>query len=235
MHHENPAKWLSSHLSATGFLIAACVAACAAAATDADKTAAPQALFNGEDLKGWVVDGDKTAEVAGQTLPVWTARDGMIHCAGGGFGFLRFDQKFSDFTLSLEYRLQPGTNSGVGIRTVEYKEGKKSTRPSRAAYEIQLVDDGVDEPTKHSTGAIYLHSAARAAPAKPAGEWNRLVIKCIGPRIRVKLNGEVIQDYDQRKSSKTKKKPLRGYISLQNHGGEVDYRDILLKDESHSD
>src|SRR5690606_6934923 len=104
--------------------------------------------------KGWVAEGTTTTGEGDAAQPIWSARDGMLHCAGGGFGFLRFDEKFSDFTLSLEYRLHPGTNSGVGIRSVVYEDGNKQTRPSRAGYEIQLSDDGTTEPSVHATGSI---------------------------------------------------------------------------------
>src|SRR5688500_1369500 len=66
-------------------------------------------LFNGKDLDGWVAEGviempdpiDTTRKV-----PVWTVKDGNIHCAGKGFGFLRYaKQEFGDFHFHVEYRM----------------------------------------------------------------------------------------------------------------------------------
>ncbi len=98
------------------------------------------ALFNGRDLTGWVVEGTK--ETKGEAKqPIWSVRDGLMHCEGSGFGFLRYDREFCDFLLHVEYRLTKGCNSGIGIRHAKYT-GKSETRPSYSGYEIQLLDDG---------------------------------------------------------------------------------------------
>lgn len=222
MHRTNLSKWWSS-LPA---LLVVVAMPCALAESPTPNATKSRPLFSGMDLMGWTVDGTQTIGEGESAAPVWSVKDGMIHCAGGGFGFLRSDEQFADFTLSLDYRLQAGTNSGVGIRTVVYEDGNKQTRPSRAGYEIQLADDGTTEPSIHGTGAIYRHVAPRSLPAKPAGEWNHLVIECDASRLRVWLNDELIQDYDQRKSKQTRNKPREGFIALQNHGGEVDFRKI---------
>ena len=223
-----PRTNLSKLLFRLSPLVLLLIAAWASADPPAPEASKSRPLFNGTDLKGWTVDGTKTTDKGAAKRPVWSARDGIIHCDGGGFGFLRCDEKFSDFTLRLEYRLQPRTNSGVGIRTVVY-DGKTTTRPSRAGYEIQLNDDGTTEPSTHGTGSIYRHIPPRSLPAKPAGEWNQLVIDCQGPHLRIWLNDELVQDFDQRSVKATKTKPLEGFIALQNHGGEVDFRSIEIE------
>jgi hypothetical protein len=188
-----------------------------------------QAIFNGQDLSGWVVEGTEHVGDGKDTEPVWTASDGVIKCAGHGFGFLRYDRELIDFILSLEYRLERGVNSGIGIRYDKYT-GQRNTRPSFAGYEIQLLDDGAKEPTTSSTGSLYRYVAPKASAAKPAGEWNRMVIECRGPRIRVTLNDKLLHDVDQRSIDEIAKKPLRGHVSLQNHGGQAAFRDIRVKE-----
>jgi hypothetical protein len=185
-------------------------------------------IFNRKDLSGWVVEGTEHVGEGDQRKPVWAASDGAIKCAGHGFGFLRYDRELTDFILSLEYRLERGVNSGIGIRYAKYT-GQRETRPSFAGYEIQLLDDAGKEPTTSSTGSLYRYVAPRASAAKRAGKWNRMVIECRGPRIRVTLNDVLLHDLDQRKIDKIADKPLRGHISLQNHGGKAAFRDIRLK------
>ncbi len=63
------------------------------------------ALFNGRDLSGWVVEGTTENKKSGETKPVWSVADGLLHCEGSGFGFLRYDRELCDFTLHVEYRL----------------------------------------------------------------------------------------------------------------------------------
>ncbi|MGB0768617.1 MAG: 3-keto-disaccharide hydrolase, partial [Phycisphaeraceae bacterium] len=47
-------------------------------------------------------------------------------------------------------------------------------------------------------GAIYGHVAPRERASKPAGEWNRMTITCVGPRIDVVLNGVSVTTMDLR-------------------------------------
>jgi hypothetical protein len=186
-------------------------------------------LFNGKDLSGWVVEGTKEHGREGKRMPVWTAADGMIVCDGAGFGFLRCDREVRDFVLKLEFRLQRGVNSGIGIRHGKFT-GERRSRPSFHGYEIQLLDDADKKPTKSSTGSLYRYVAPRAQAVKPSGEWNQLTIECRGPQIAVTLNDKLLHDVDQRTVPEISDKPLSGYFSLQNHGGDVAFRNIRLKE-----
>jgi hypothetical protein len=188
-----------------------------------------ESVFNGEDLGGWVVEGTQNYGKGQRDVPVWTAEDDRIVCNGHGFGFLRYDRSLTDFVLKLEYRLNRGVNSGVGIRYEKFT-GERKTRPSYAGYEIQLLDDAGKKPNKSSTASLYRYVAASADASKPAGEWNALTIECRGPRIRVTLNGKMVQDVDQSTIPEIADKPLRGHISLQNHGGKVAFRRIRIQE-----
>jgi len=202
-------------------------------------------LFDGKSLDGWVIDGPK-ADKAGQ--PVWTVRDGMIVASGKVFGFLRFDrQKFADFALRVEYRFAPAAtpkergNSGLGIRTGVFDPKKSQlTRPSYAAYEIQLLDDAGKPPDAHGTGSLYRYAAPTANPVKPAPEWNAVEVECVGPRIKVTVNGRLVLDADQTKledvkgkpkgAPAPKDKPLSGYVALQSHSGRVEFRKVQVRE-----
>ena len=193
-------------------------------------------LFNGRNLDGWVAEGVKEFVKEGQTFPVWSIKDGHLVCEGKGFGFLRYDKrKFADFLFHAEFRMAPGCNSGLGIRTGSFDpERSRATRPSFYAYEIQLFDDSGKPPTVQSSGSLYRYVAPRKNAILPAGQWNRIDIECAGPRIKVSLNGEKIIDIDQQTTPELRQKPLRGYISLQNHGGNIEFRDLLVRDLSRS-
>lgn len=192
----------------------------------------PLALFDGESLGGWVAEGSKEFQRDGATVPVWTAHDGLIACKGKGFGFLRYQgREFEDFTWSLEFRMAPGCNSGLGFRTRAFDPRRsRDTRPSFYSYEIQLTDDAGKPPSTLGTGSLYRYVAPRENPIKPAGEWNTIVIECVGPRIHVTLNGKLIQDVDQSTIEALRNKPLRGSVCLQNHGGDIEFRNIEVKE-----
>jgi hypothetical protein len=198
-------------------------------------------LFNGKDLSGWVIEGPTEFDNKGNKEPIWVADNGMITCRVNNrksYGFLRYDNKqFSDFVFSLEYRLsekelpkQSPCNSGIGIRTGVYDPKKSDSPPSRAGYEIQLLDDAMKNPDKHSTGSLYRYIAPSVKAVKPAPEWNKIEIECKGARIKVTLNGEKIIDVDQTTVEEIKNKPLKGYVCVQNHGGKVDFRNLRVKE-----
>jgi len=198
-------------------------------------------LFNGKDLSGWVIEGPSEFDNKGNKEPIWVADNGMITCRVNNrksYGFLRYDKnQFADFVFSLEYRLsekelpkQSPCNSGIGIRTGVYDPKKPDSPPSRAGYEIQLLDDAMKNPDKHSTGSLYRYIAPKVKAVKPAPEWNKMEIECKGPRIMVTLNGEKIIDIDQTTVEEIKNKPLKGYVCVQNHGGKVDFRNLRVKE-----
>lgn len=198
---------------------------------------APQdevALFNGKNLEGWVAEGVSEYIKSGQPHPVWSVNEGRLICTGKGFGFLRYDrQPFSDFVFHVEFRMAPGCNSGLGIRTRSFvPERSRATRPSFYCYEIQLFDDAGKPPTTHSSGSLYRYVAPAKNAMRPAGEWNSIDIECKGSRIKVTMNGETIIDVDQHSIEALRQKPLAGYVCLQNHGGRIEFRALQVRELS---
>ena len=200
------------------------------AATKPDGAAAAQAAdLLARGLEGWVVEGTRESEERGEKVPVWTFENGVVRCSGRGFGYLRHDATVADFRLELEYRFPKHGNSGVGIRTVPFT-GPLETRPSQAAYEIQLLSDAGKAPDRGACCSLYGHEAPRHNTSRPIGEWNTLVVECRGPRIRINHNGVEVIDFDQSTRKDTAAKPLSGSVCLQNHGRIIEFRDVRLTD-----
>jgi hypothetical protein len=192
-------------------------------------------LFNGKDLDGWVAEGVRSYRDGGVERPVWTVQDGLLTCRGRGFGFLRYDRReFGDFELHLEFRMAERCNSGIGIRTRAFDpQSSRATRPSFYSYEIQLIDDAGKAPSVHSSGSLYRYVAPRKNAMRPAGEWNVVDITCIGPRVKVVMNREVLIDVDQQTIEPLRAKPLKGFLCLQNHGGNIAFRDLRIRELDH--
>jgi hypothetical protein len=202
-------------------------------------------LFDGKSLDGWVVEGPAKTKT-GRSM--WSVSDGRIACLGEGFGFLRYDRReFSDFTLRVEYRFVPTpggkspANSGLGIRTGRFDPARsRETRPSYAAFEVQLLDDAGSPPSAHCTGSLYRYKSPTANPARPAPEWNTIEVTCAGPRITIRLNDQPVLEADQSDLADVKTKPLaapapkdkprRGYVALQSHSGRVEFRKIRIRE-----
>ncbi|MBY0503856.1 MAG: DUF1080 domain-containing protein [Bryobacteraceae bacterium] len=185
-------------------------------------------LFDGKSLKGWQLVGGH-----GQGYLV---EDGSIVCPADGGGNLLTDREYGDFILRLEYKLSPGGNNGVGIRT---------PLTGDAAYvgmEIQVLDDqhamykGKIKPEQH-TASIYDVFPARTGFQKPAGEWNEEEIHVEGRRVKITLNGVVTIDANLdnvKEAAVLKKHPglLRtsGYLGFLGHNTRVEYRNIRLRE-----
>ena len=167
------------------------------------------AIFNGHDLTGWWVPNNKGD---------WAAQDGDLVCvAHRGLNYLRTDKEYANFTLSLEYRISRGGNSGLGIRTA--KEGW----PSGDGMEMQILDQPGE--VKDSTMAIYgnLPPLDRADRSE---QWNRVVIKADGRMISAWVNDELVQQANTARLSELKHRHLKGWIGVQDHGGKIRFRDL---------
>ena len=192
-------------------------------------------LLPGNDLEGWVEEQHDFFKKKYPDVRTWTAKEGVVSCDGshGNCGFLRYDKKLADFTLRLEYRMSKNCNSGVCIRVPTPYDGiPDKTLPSHTGYEVQILDDVGTGPSLTATGSLYNLVPPEVNAARPAGVWNELEIVCHGPRIRVSLNGRVVQDVDQTTLGAIRERPRSGYLMLQNHGHAIDFRNIWLKVEA---
>jgi len=165
----------------------------------------------------------------------WSYEDGVIHCSGQGSGWLRSVRAYEDFTLRLDFRIVEGGNSGVFVRV------PLLGRQSATGMEIQLMGATVDPPDVSSCGAIYDCVAPTVDATRPAGEWNELEVRCIGPQVKTTLNGQVLYDVNLDAcpaddaipvGRRLRERLRRGYIGLQNHGNEVWFRSVRIRAEA---
>lgn len=191
------------------------------------------ALLAGDDLEGWIEEPHVFFRQKHPGVSAWSLKAGVLHADGshGNAGFLRYDKKLCDFILRLEYRMSTKCNSGICFRSpVPYTTLKPNTLPSNLGYELQIMDDAGQAVADRGTGSFYGKLAPTVNAARAAGEWNTLELECRGPRIRATLNGQVVQDIDHTKVAELNDRSRCGYLSLQNHGRNIDFRQVRLKD-----
>lgn len=186
------------------------------------------ALFNGENLDGWV--GNKQS---------YKVQDGEIVVdpkEGEGGGNLYTAMEYHNFIFRFEFQLTPGANNGLGIHAP--LEGD-------AAYlgkEIQILDNTAE---KYATlkpyqyhGSVYGVIPAKRGFLKPVGEWNQEEVYVKGSHIKITLNGTVIVDDDLKEASKNGTldgrehpglKKTKGHIGFLGHGDELRFRNIRIK------
>lgn len=144
--------------------------------------------------------------------------------------------QYGDFVYKFEFKLTPGANNGVGIRTP--LEGDAAY----LGHEIQILDDDADVYKNLAAhqyhGSVYGIIAAKRGALKPMGEWNEEEIRIQGDKIKVTVNGKVIVDGDIKAASKNgtldkKNHPglnnTSGHIGFLGHGTEVFFRNIRIK------
>lgn len=180
-------------------------------------TGCSQSLFDGQELTGWTEIGSTGS---------WSACDGVLKCNGqkDGYAWLSTDRKYGDFELMLEWRVPKGGNSGIFLRAPD-REGRTSMK----GFEIQVKDDADDEDLSDVSGAVFSRIPAGGKYARPVGEWNRFVITMDERMLTIELNGYIVSETDIDTVDSMKSVPDEGYIGLQNHGQEVEYRHIRIK------
>jgi len=164
-------------------------------------------LFDGKTLSGWVQRGGKAK---------YSAEDGAIvgtSVPNTSNSFLCTEKTFGDFILELKFKVDPGLNSGVQIRSESRKEYRNGVVHG---YQVEI-----DPSSRAWSGGIYdesrrgwLNDLKKNEPARKAfkrNEWNQFRIECRGDSIKTWLNGVPAADL---KDSKTP----RGFIGLQVHG-----------------
>ena len=187
--------------------------------------AAEKQLFNAKDLSGWARiprhEGAPRDE-----KPGFVVRDGLLVSIPNApeDDLWYTGEKIGNATLRVVYKVSgPSANSGVFIR-IPY-EPKSEDDAINKGIEVQIQETG-DE--YHCTGVLYSMTQAKARPYKPVGGWNILEITMKGPRTTVKLNGQVVTDYDGVAPVPPKlgpyepdrgPRPDAGYIAIQHHGG----------------
>ena len=187
-------------------------------------------LFNGTDLEGWV-----NVNCAPST---WTVvEQGVLHCSGKPTGELRTSRTFNNFVLELEWRhLVPGGNAGVFVWADDVTA---KGVPFHRGIEVQVLDHAYGKANWFTThGDVFPIHGARMTPvngrggsrafpteerSKPSPEWNHYRITCQDGEISLAVNGAVV-------TRGTDCSPRRGYICLESEGGQVDYRNIRIKE-----
>lgn len=200
-----------------------------------DQRAGWRLLFDGESTSGWT-------SYAAQTFPEhgWVIEQGCLrHVAGAGGGDIVTEEPFVDFELEFEWKLAAGSNSGV-----KYRVPRTTGKAHMLGPEYQILDSTrhATQP-QHTAGAIYDLIAPEGARPAPLGSFNRARIVAHGKRLEHWLNGErllaVEVDSAQWKAALTASKfagdsdfgaPLRGHIGLQDHDGDVWFRNLRLRD-----
>lgn len=240
------------------FISAALVAL--AACAPKEETAADNTLTKSEIKDGWVLlwDGKTTEGWRGAKLDEfpdhgWTIEDGILkvlssaglESANGGD--IVTVKQYKDFILSVDFKITEGANSGIKyfVQT-DLNKGEGSA----IGCEFQILDDERHPDAKlgvqgnRTLGSLYdLIRAEKADANFQFDQFNNARVVVMGNHVEHWLNGVKIVEYERNTQewnalvaySKYQKWPNfgnfeQGHILLQDHGDEVWYKNIKIKE-----
>lgn len=143
----------------------------AADANASHKLGTPVELFNGTSMDAW--DVQNKSKPSG-----WSIVDGAMTNVPHANNLIS-KQKFQDYKIHAEYKLEQNSNSGIYIR---------------GRYELQVLDDFGKPTESHGHMSIYAWKAPLVNASKPVGEWQTMDATIVANKVSVTLNGQKVQD-----------------------------------------
>jgi hypothetical protein len=199
-------------------------------------------LFNGNDLSGWwglgtenpaewrampagALEAKRQASLQ-EIQKHWRVEDGVLVNDGQGL-YLTTLKNYADFELMLEYKTVPRADSVVYLRGIPQVQIWDSTDEKKFKLGADKGSGGLWNNKKHPEGKHPL-----ALADKPFGEWNQLRILMVGERVTVHLNGQLVVDHARMDNYFSHGLPIprSGPIQLQTHGGQISWRNILIRE-----
>jgi hypothetical protein len=165
-------------------------------------------IFNGRTLKGWHIS--RTSH-QGTTPNVYVTSEEIVIKQNpyGQGGVLLSDEKFSDFELYVEVKIDSFCNGGIFLRSAE----------SGQAYQIELAVPG-------GLGSLFGEAMKISKPVQAigvneiwkAGDWNSFRIRMTGaiPTISLWINDVLMWEVTQPKNDFTAG-ATSGMIGFQSH------------------
>ncbi len=156
-------------------------------------------------------------------------------------------KEYANFELTVDFNITTGANSGIKYFVVD---GLNKGVGSAIGLEYQILDDAVHPDAKNGVGgdrtlaSLYdlIPSDKSVKPNKP-GQWNTARIVVQGSHVEHWLNGSKVVEYERGsqiyralvQKSKYASYPdfgegEKGHILLQDHGNNVSFRNIKIKE-----
>jgi hypothetical protein len=204
-------------------------------------------LFDGKTTTGWHTYGTDTIGTA------WKVQDSILHLEASqkgdwqtkNGGDIVTSDEFGNFDLQLDWKISEGGNSGIMFYVNE--DTSKYQYAWNSGPEMQIADNEKNEDGKvykSRAGDLYeLFPTTSQQYVKPAMQWNHIEIKSNNGKLDFYMNDHHVLDttiWDnawKKNIAGTKFKEMPGFgtyrkgkIALQDHGADVWFRNIKIKE-----
>lgn len=196
-------------------------------------------LFDGKTTDGW------HSYLKPSAGPAWEVSDGLLHlnpAIKDGRGDIVTNDEYENFELSIDWKISEEGNSGIIFLV---NEDKAYPNTYITGPEYQLLDDKKAEDNKkpnHLAGSLYDIVTPTKAAENPAGEWNHTVIRMKNGELTFWLNDvQTVKTHlwdanwnamvakSKFKSWKNFATFHKGHIALQDHGHDIAFRNIKIR------
>jgi hypothetical protein len=167
-------------------------------------------IFNGKDLKGWVIPDDKNC---------WTVENGLLKVKNEPTkkgSILWTEKKYENFIIQVDFKMGEGrVDSGIFL--------KSELNQIQIGISGSLKRDMTGSP--YIIGKMYPKEATKVKDILKTNDWNTMKVKVVGNSYQVWLNGIEVMDYT------TESIPESGPIGLQLHPGNemsIDYKNLYI-------
>jgi hypothetical protein len=184
----------------------------------------PIDLFNGKDFSGWTFCLRSNAEPS----KTFTVTNGVVHCTGQPFGYMRTETTYRDYRLTVEWRfvkIAPNAdNTGVFVHVQPPDQVWPKCIENQGQFHHQGDLVLMTGATCKKNGTLQTRSVpmTETQNEKPAGEWNSYEIECSGDSLKTYVNGKLMNQVTECSVSS-------GAIALQSEGGEFEVRKVSVE------
>lgn len=215
---------------------------------NADNTAPAgfTALFNGKDLTGWKgllagpaefpagrrgLTPEQLAELqkpADELMrQAWSVKNGELHYTGKGKS-LCTEKNYGDFEMYVDWKIPQNADSGIYVRGLPQIQIWDPTNPAQFGNGCQKGSGGL----WNNKGAGKEGRDPLVKADKPTGEWNTFLIRMVGDRVTVYLNGQQVVNNTILENlwKPNEAIPREDQIELQNHGNELAFKNIYIRE-----